>query len=86
MEFSEAVVFVLEIPEGMMQVQCGLTHLASYLTAFGRTKVRRSQIFPCHSEQLFEPDNVFGNHFKFCHPRLLMTDSQIILWTVLIRK
>ena len=34
MEFSEAVVFVLEILKRMVQVSCGPAHLASYLTAF----------------------------------------------------
>jgi len=72
-------VFVLEILKGVMQVRCGLAHSASYLMAFGQTKVRRSQIFPRHSQQLFQPDNVFGNHFEFCHPRLLMTNARIIL-------
>jgi len=35
MEFSLAVVFVLEILNGMLQVRRGPAHLTSYLTAFG---------------------------------------------------
>lgn len=85
MEFSQAVVFVLEILKRMMQVSCSPAHLASYLTAFKQTKMCRSQIFPGHSEQLFQPENVFGNYFEFRHPRLLMTNNQTILWAVAIR-
>ncbi len=76
MKFSQALVFFLEILKGFVQLACGPAHLASYLAAFRQTKMRRSQIFPCYPEQLFQPENVLGNNFQFRHPRLLMTNSK----------